>query len=270
MRVVILGKPGMEPQRTSASAPEVAPTPPSDAGGPTPGEALSIPTEASTPPKTDTGGNEDAASAAPEPARESGGWRYWLRPLVLSVLVMLLLGLTLWDMGRVPDRPARPTVLMATPAAGATVSASDPGLTDALARLRQALARRDARLLATLADPDGVLLAAYSGGLPDSGFTMSDTTRFAQDVLGGSQQLTILGWRNDGRGRVIVLTDGWAGKPLRSSANSTLELTSLSAIGLVPKNGTWYWRYLLPDSAGNLAQQARSMGWQELALPASR
>ncbi|HEU5318969.1 MAG TPA: hypothetical protein VFX49_22860 [Chloroflexota bacterium] len=186
-----------------------------------------------------------------------------MRPLVLSGLVLVLLGLTLWDSRRVPDRPAPPAVQMATPPAGATVSASDPALLDTLVRLRQALGRRDARALANLADPDGVVVAAYSGGLPESGNNEGDAFRLAQSALPGAS-LSILGWRTDARGRVVVLTDGWQRKPLRLTGNATLELTSLTGIGLASRNGLWYWRWLLPDTSGALAQQARSAVWQSL------
>jgi hypothetical protein len=180
---------------------------------------------------------------------------------MLSVLVVILLGLTWWDSRRVPDRPLPPTVQTATPPAGATVSASDPALQDTLVRLRLAMSRRDARAMANLADPDGIVVAAYGGGLPESGYSESDALRLSQSVLPGAS-LSILGWRTDPRGRVIVLTDGWQTKPLRLSANSTLELTSLTAIGLTMRNGLWYWHWLLPDATGVLAQQARTTVWQ--------
>jgi hypothetical protein len=187
--------------------------------------------------------------------------RYWLRPLILGVLVIILLGLTYWDQQRVPDRPVAPDVLTATPRADGTVSASDPSLTDTLARLRTALQRRDARALSALIDPDGLTVAAFGGIIPETGYNVTDTARFSQDILSGSQ-MSLLGWRNDGRGRVIVLSDGWKEKPLRLSANSTLDLTSLSGIGLASRAGTWYVRWLLPDPNGVLAQQARSLVWQ--------
>jgi hypothetical protein len=202
-----------------------------------------------------------------QPAERYNPFSYWLRPLVLAVLVLILLGLTYWDQRRVPDRPARPDVLTATPQAGATVSASDPSLTDTLARLRTALQRRDARGLANLSDPDGLIVAAFGGTLPEAGgYTVTDTLRFSQDALNGAQ-LSTLGWRNDGRGRVIVLADGFKTHNLRLSANSTLELTSLAAIGLAPRAGTWYVRWVLPDSTGVLAQQARSLVWQPWPNP---
>ena len=208
--------------------------------------------------------------ASPEPspvpdesAPHESELRFWLRPLVLSGLVVVLLALTWWDARRVPDRPLPPTVQMATPPAGATVSASDPALQDTLVRLGLAMSRRDARAMANLADPEGVVVAAYNGGLPDAGSSETDTLRLSQNSLPGAS-LSILGWRTDPRGRVIVLTDGWQIKQLKLSSNSTLELTSLSAIGLSQRNGLWYWHWLLPDTSGVLAQQARSSVWQPL------
>ena len=179
----------------------------------------------------------------------------------MSVLVLLLLALTWWDSRRVPTQPVPPTVRSATPPAGATVSAADPALVDILTRLRRALGRRDARALANLADPTGVIVAGYGGGLPESGYVETDALRLAQTALPGAS-LSLLAWRTDGRGQVIVLTNGWQRKPLRLSANSTLELTTLSAIGLGQRNGVWYWRWLLPDSTGTLAQQANNTDWQ--------
>jgi hypothetical protein len=198
-----------------------------------------------------------------EPLQHESELRFWIRPLVMSVLVLILLGLTWWDSRRVPTRPAPLTVQTATPPAGATVSATDPALLDTLNRLRQALGRRDARALANLADPTGVIVAGYGGGLPESGYVETDALRLAQAALPGAS-LSIPGWRTDPRGQVIVLTEGWQTKPLRMSANSTLELTSLSAIGLGLRNGVWYWRWLLPDSSGALQQQARNSPWQTL------
>jgi hypothetical protein len=201
------------------------------------------------------------APAGPAATPSRGGVRFWLRPVLLSVVVLLLLLATLWDERRTPTQPVRPDVLTATVAPGATVSAQDPALTDTLLRLRTALIRRDTRALANLADPGGLTVAAYGGGLPESGYAAADATRLSGEVLSGSQ-VTPLGWRSDGRGRVIVLTDGWARKPLRLGAANLLELTPLSAMGLVPRGGTWYWHWLLPDSTGVLAQQARSLVWQ--------
>jgi hypothetical protein len=189
--------------------------------------------------------------------------QFWIRPLVLGVVVLVLLALTWWDESRIPTRPVRPDVLTATAPAGATVSASDPGLADMLLRLRTALGRRDARAFANLGDPDGLVVATYGGGLPDSGTTVPDALRFSQEAVAGAQ-VTMLGWRNDGRGRVIVLTDGWQPKTLKLGANGTLDLTSLAAIGLVSRAGTWYWHWMLPDTNSVLAQQARSLVWQPL------
>src|SRR5205814_1886561 len=117
---------------------------------------------------------------------------YWLRPLILAVLVLILLGLTYWDQRRVPDRPVAPDVLTATPQANGTVSATDPGLTDTMARLRTALQRRDARALANLSDPDGLIVAPFGGAIPDTGASVTDTYRFSQDALNGAQ-LRLLG-----------------------------------------------------------------------------
>jgi hypothetical protein len=228
-------------------------TPPAADGA---GEVVVSPTAAAEPAQPPL---PAAAAALGEPP--VGPWRYWLRPLLLSVLVAILLALTWWDQRRIPDRPARPDVLTATPPAGATVTGSEPGLTDSLLRLRTALVRRDARALANLADPDGVIVATYTGGLPDGGLTMGDAYRLAQDTLAGAQ-ISVLRWRTDGRGRVIVLADGWRRRRLRVPGAGALELTPLTAIGLAPRAGTWYWKWLLPDETGALAQQARTIVWQ--------
>ena len=208
-------------------------------------------------------GPDPETPEATQPDPRESELRFWIRPLVMSALVLVLLALTWWDSRRVPTRPAPPTVQTATPPAGSTVSATDPALLDTLTRLRQALGRRDARALANLADPSGVIVAGYGGSLPESGYVEGDAMRLAQTALPGGS-LSILGWRTDPRGQVIVLADGWQRKPLRTSANSTLELTSLSAIGLGQRNGVWYWRWLLPDSAGALARQASGEVWQRL------
>lgn len=187
--------------------------------------------------------------------------RYWMRPLLLAALVVVLLVFTQWEHQRVPNGPVRPDVLTATPASGTASSTSDPALQDVMSRLRSAVLRRDARALAALADPDGVLVAPYSGGLPDGGPAGIDAQRLSQDMLSGAQ-VSLLGWRSDGRGRIIVLSDGWPRKPLRLGQNAALELTPLSAIGLVARGSTWYWRSFSPDPSGVLAQQARTMVWQ--------
>jgi hypothetical protein len=201
------------------------------------------------------------AAPAPTPAPPAyHPLRFWLRPLILAVLVVILLALTWWDQRRIPDRPARPDILTATPLNGAG-GEPDPGLADALLRLRAALQRRDARALANLADAEGVMIAPYAGGLPEGGSRVSDPYRLSQDLLAGTQ-VTALNWRSDGRGRVIALTDGWRRRTLRLSGESTLEMTPLAALGLVSRGGTWYWRWLLPDTSGVLAQQARTLVWQ--------
>ncbi|MGI8422795.1 MAG: hypothetical protein ACR2NO_01535 [Chloroflexota bacterium] len=221
-------------------------------------ETASAPTDPLKSPALELDGAPEA-----EPIQRERELRFWLRPLVMSGLVLALLALTWWDSRRVPTRPAPPTVQTATPPAGATVSTTDPALMDTLTRLRQALGRRDARALANLADPSGIIVAGYGGGLPENGYIEADALRLAQAALTGGN-LSILGWRTDARGQVIVLTDGWQRKPLRMSGNSTLELTSLSAVGLTLRNGVWYWRWMLPDSTGALTQQARGAVWQAL------
>ena len=202
-----------------------------------------------------------APSPAPDKSASGGGWRYWVRPIVLAVVAALLGIATLWDQQRIPDTPPPPDVRLATPAPGAAATLEDATLTDTLLRLRAALSKRDARALSGLADPEGLVVAAYGGGLPDGGYNASNAAQLSQEVLSGSN-VKVLGWRNDGRGRIIVLTEGWKRRPLHMSVNSTLEQTSLAAIGLVQRNGTWYWHWLLPDPASTLDQQARSMVWQ--------
>ncbi|HEV2125756.1 MAG TPA: hypothetical protein VGW38_23625 [Chloroflexota bacterium] len=256
----------------STSRPEASPAPAAapDYGQQTPGEtppeaierAIALPPtpepEPSQPPRTAT------AEDATEERKQEDWLRFWLHPMLLGILVLILIVLTYWDNQRIPTRPMRPNVLMATPQAGAIVSPSDPALLDILARLRQALSRRDARALSSLADPEGVIVAAYGGALPDSGYTVPDVASLSRDAL-RSGQISILGWRDDGRGRIIVLTDGWALRRMSLSANSTLEQTSLLALGLVSNDGIWYWRWFLPDSAGVLSQQARGLAWQPFA-----
>jgi hypothetical protein len=259
----------MEPKpRPDASAPQThLPVPAATAGSDNGLASDSISGPSSDPPTPAEIGEFGANDAggepaiAPEPADQAPWYRFWLRPLVLAVLASILLGLTYWDSRRVPTRPARPNVLIATPQAGAPHASPDPALTDTLVRLRLALSRRDSRALASLADPDGVVVAAYSGGLPDSGYSTADPQRLAQEVLQGGQ-IVVLGWREDGRGRVIVLTDGWVRRPLRLTPNSTLEQTHLAAIGLVSRANVWYWRWLLFDPTGTLSQQARTTTWQ--------
>jgi hypothetical protein len=183
---------------------------------------------------------------------------------VLGAIVLVLLVLTLWDDRRIASAPLRPNVLTASPPAGAAISASDPGLADTLARLGASLARRDGRALARLADPGGIVVAAFVGGLPESGAVELDAQRLSSDALTGAQ-VTVRGWRNDGRGRVIVLTEGWPRKQLRLGPRGTVDLTPLAAFGLISQSGTWYWRWLLTDSTSALSQQARSLVWQPVA-----
>ncbi len=187
--------------------------------------------------------------------------RFWLRPAILALLVAILLALTWWDQQRVPSRPATPAVLVATPGTGSAAPAQDPALMDTLARLRVALERRDARAFASLVDPEGLIVAAYGGALPDDGYHIGNALQFAQQAMSGSH-IRALNWRSDGRGRVIALTDGWLQRPLHLSPNSTLEMTPFAGIGLAPRAGVWYVRWVLPDPAGVLAQQAGTLPWQ--------
>jgi hypothetical protein len=221
------------------------------------------PTEAPAAPETSvvTETLGEPAPVASSAAQAQSELVYWLRPLILGVLVVILLGLTYWDQRRMPDRPLPPDVLLATPPASGTVSVADPALAAELGQLRNVLQRRDARRLASQFDPDGVIVAPYGGNLPDGGYTVTNGPQFSQEILSGAQ-MSLLGWRNDGRGHVVVLADGFQEKPLRLSANGTLDLTSLVAIGLTSHGGTWYVRWFLPDPNSVLAQQARSLPWQ--------
>ena len=254
--------PASAPAPTGHGATDGAPPPPAGAArdqpeAPTP----DAPAERFWEPLT---GEASAVPSAPQlEPRAPNPFRYWGRSLVLAVLVMLLLALRQWDESRVPTRPVRPDVLVATPVPGATVSAADPSLNDTLLRLRTALTRRDARALANLADPDGLIVAAYGGELPETGYRVADPARFSPDILAGAQ-LTLRGWRSDNRGHVLALTFGWQVKPLRLSPNSTLELNDVTGLGLVNRAGTWYWRWLLPDAGDRrlLSQQAQSLTWQ--------
>ena len=206
---------------------------------------------------------EPAAPPAEPPAALPNPFRYWGRSLVLALLVVILLALRQWDEARVPTRPLRPDVLLATPVPGATVSAADPSLNDTMLRLRTALLRRDTRALGNLADPEGLIVAAYGGEIPDTGYRVADPARLSQDILAGAQ-ISLRGWRSDSRGRVLALTFGWQARPLRLSPNSTLEITDVTGLGLVNRAGTWYWRWLLPDASDRrvLSQQAQSLSWQ--------
>lgn len=203
-----------------------------------------------------------AGPAEALPSTESGAenWRYWVRPLLLGVLVVALLALNWWDDRRVPDRPAPPDVTLGAPGAGAAVTGADARLTEALLRLQSALSRGDARTLAGLAHPQGLVLAAFGGGLPERGYAVSDATKLSQDALSGGR-VAVHGWRTDGQGRVIVLTDGWKHRLVRFGSADSLELTSLAALGFTSEDSRWYWRWLMPDTSGVLAQQAKSMVW---------
>ena len=207
------------------------------------------------------GGPPAAPAAPPIQAPAEHPLRFWLRPLLLAILALILAALTWWDQRRIPVRPVRPQVLTATPVAGTPAAGTDPALTDTLVWLRDALVRRDARALVRLADPNGIRVAAYSGGIPDDAPAVLEVSRLAEEALSGSQ-VTALSWRVDGRGRVIALTEGWRRKPLHLGGAPPFELTPLAAVGLVQKGERWYWTWLLPDTSGALAQQARSMVWQ--------
>ena len=155
-----------------------------------------------------------------------------------------------------------PAVLLATPvpAAAAPPAALSPGQREAMQRVAVALGRRDARALAATAGPDGVGVAPFGGGLPDGGYQAQDATALARAMLGAGE-LQILGWRAAGGG-VIVLATGWQSGVLPLAAGVTQEMSSLAAIGLVSGEGGWYWRWVMPDPVGALAQQARSVVWQ--------
>ncbi|MGH2352295.1 MAG: hypothetical protein ACRDJN_11865 [Chloroflexota bacterium] len=261
----------MEPHTSNPTPP--APVPPSDSVEHSEIEAAQrhtaadpVPPDVSPP--TSSAAN-DAAAAARLHQRERT-LRYWRRPLILAGMVLILLALSWWEDSRRPTRPVRPDVRLATPAPGASALATDPALMETLARLGNTLARRDAEALADLMHPDGVLVTSYGGGLPDLGYaaTVTELASFSRDVLDGAQ-LSLLGWRRNGRGHVVVLSDGWQRQPLQPSGAaargaSALELTPLCAIGLDSKDGSWHVRWLLPDTSGVLARQARTLVWQPM------
>jgi hypothetical protein len=180
--------------------------------------------------------------------------------LLLAVLVLVLLGLNWWEERRVADRPAPPDVTLAAPGAGTAVVGADAQLMETLLRLQTTLSRGDSRALAGMAHSQGLVLASFGGGLPERGYTVTDVPKLAQDALSGGR-VAVHGWRTDGQGRVIVLTDGWRHRLIRFGSADSLELTPLAALGLSSENGRWYWRWLLPDTSGVLAQQARTMVW---------
>ncbi|NDB19934.1 MAG: hypothetical protein EB020_03545 [Proteobacteria bacterium] len=128
------------------------------------------------------------------------------------------------------------------------------------------LDKRNAKDFAAMFDSNGVVVAAYSGGIPETGYTVPDVPGFVSNVLTDAR-LSLLGWRLDNRGRVIVLTDGWHTRPLRLSVNSTLELTPLVALVFQVKDAEWALRWFLIDATGLLTQQARSLAWQPIPAP---
>ncbi len=190
-----------------------------------------------------------------------GLFAYWHRVVTLLGVVLFLGALTVWEQHLIPDRPAKPVITLATPAPAATPP--DPRLVSALLRTKSVLDKRNARDFTALWDPNGLVVAAYSGGIPETGYTVSDVPAFATNVLTDAR-LSMLGWRLDNRGRVIVLTDGWHTRPLRLSANSTLELTPLVALVFQVKEADWALRWFLIDATGLLTQQARSIAWQPI------
>lgn len=63
---------------------------------------------------TDPGATEAQAPPA-APPRESV-LRFWLRPLILAALVIVLLILSWWDQNRTPSEPLRPSQVATVPA----------------------------------------------------------------------------------------------------------------------------------------------------------
>jgi len=189
---------------------------------------------------------------------------YWRRVITLLAVVLLLGALTVWEQQTIPDRPAKPVITIATPAPGATPP--DARLISTLVRTRSVLDKRNAKDFAAMLDSNGVVVAAYSGGIPETGYTVPDVPGFVSNVLTDAR-LSLLGWRLDNRGRVIVLTDGWHTRPLRLSVNSTLELTPLVALVFQVKDAEWALRWFLIDATGLLTQQARSLAWQPIPAP---
>lgn len=200
------------------------------------------------------GGSSDAGI-------QVGLFAYWRRVLTLLGVVLFLGALTVWEQQLIPDRPAKPVITLATPAPAATPP--DQRLVSTLLRAKLVLDKRNARDFTALWDPNGLVVAAYSGGIPETGYTVPDVPAFATNVLTDAR-LSMLGWRLDNRGRVIVLTDGWHTRPLRLSANSTLELTPLVALVFQFKDTDWTLRWFLIDATGLLTQQARSIAWQPI------
>jgi hypothetical protein len=186
--------------------------------------------------------------------------------LSLAGLVALLSGLSWWQQSRIVLQPLPPSVELATPfsEAGAIsplpstpgVPASpsaDAALLETMRRLGEGLSQGNPRTLLALADPDGLQAAPFTGGLPDAAMVRA--------MLAGGT-IHVRGWRSLGRDGVVVLTDGWQRSRLRLADNVTLEMTPVAALGLVPQQGRWYWRWVMPDPVGALAAQLRSTSWQ--------
>ena len=184
---------------------------------------------------------------------------FWRRSIILGGVVAALGGLTLWEHSTIPDRPASPVITVATPAPNATPL--DPGMADALRKVRTALVAHDVVSLAGMVDPDGLVVGPYAGGIPESGYPIPETKSFLSNVMTDARLVTP-GWRTDPRGRIFLLVDGWRTRPLSLSPNSTLELTPLVAIVMQARNGVWAIRWFLIDATGILTQQARNVTWQ--------
>ena len=184
---------------------------------------------------------------------------FWRRSIVLGGVVAALGGLTLWEHSTIPDRPASPVITVATPAPNATPL--DPGMADALRKVRTALVAHDVVTVSGMVDPDGLVVGPYAGGIPESGYPIPETKSFLSNVMTDARLVTP-GWRTDPRGRIFLLVDGWRTRPLSLSPNSTLELTPLVAIVMHARNGVWAIRWFLIDATGILTQQARNVTWQ--------
>lgn len=248
----------------SARVAEVACTPVSE---PTRGDDAAAPveklgangaatSEASAPLPLDMPGLSPPRVEAPVPALA-----FWRRSLLLGGLVAILGALTLWERSTVPDKPASPVVTIATAVPGAPPLEAPTSA--ALRRVRSGLSSNDPDALSKFVDVDGLIVAPFTGGVPESGYAIPDPLAFLKDTMAGSRPAG-LGWRTDSRGRILVLTEGWRGRPLRLSPNSTLELSPLVCLVLQSRNGEWSLRWLLIDATGTLTQQARSLTWQAI------
>ncbi len=209
------------------------------------------------------------------PSRPAQGLQTWWRAVVLAIVAAALSVLTWWQQSHSSDQPARLNVILATPgpvpdpwsparsgvAQPAPAPAVDPALLDTMRRLGAGLAQRDVPALLSLADPDGLQAAPFTGGLPEGGYDVGDAGGLVQALLGGGN-VRVRGWRSAGSDGIVILTDGWWRVTLPLANNVTLEMTPVAALGLVPRDGRWYWRWVLPDPVGALAEQLRSMAWQ--------